>query len=415
MNNLLLDKGIKAKKAARVLANIKSEDKDRILFAIAEELENACEQIIESNKLDCAAAKNNGLSTAMQDRLMLDRKRIVAMADSVRQIAKLPDPVGIVMEGKTLPNGLELTRRSVPLGVVGIIYESRPNVTIDCSVLCIKSGNACVLRGGKEAINSNKKLIEVVHRALEKSGISKDVVQLVEDTDRKYAEALMELVGYVDVLIPRGGKALIQSVLQNAKVPVIETGSGVCHVYVDEFANLDMAIDIVENAKTSRPSVCNALETLLVHEKVADKFLPMVKNRLKNVKFKACNNALNFLGENVQQASADDWSTEYNDYMMNVRVVQSMEQALEHIAEYSTGHSEAIITDNYENSQEFLNTVDAAAVYVNASTRFTDGGEFGLGAEIGIATQKMHVRGPMGLQALTSSKYIIRGNGQVRA
>ena len=338
------------------------------------------------------------------------------MADGVLEVAALPDPIGTVISGSTRPNGMNITKVRVPLGVIGIIFESRPNVTVDAAVLCLKSGNAVILRGGKEAIHSNKCLTSIMQEAIESVGLDRNAVQLIEDTTRQSSVELMELTEYLDVLIPRGGKGLIQAVVQNAKVPVIETGAGNCHVFVDESADIDMAANIIYNAKTSRPSVCNAIETILVHEKIAEKALPAIKARLdeKNVELRGCEKTRAILGDAVKPAEESDWETEYGDYILAVKVVSSLEEATEHIAKYSTGHSECIVTQDYQNARKFTATVDSAAVYVNVSTRFTDGGMFGLGAEIGISTQKLHARGPMGLNELTSMKFIIEGEGQVR-
>ena len=338
------------------------------------------------------------------------------MADGARQVASLADPCGKVISGGKLKNGLEVTKVTVPLGVIGIIYEARPNVTADSAVLCLKSGNAVILRGGKEAINSNKAVASVMRKAIEIAGLPADSVQLIEDTTRQSSIELMGLSDYLDVLIPRGGAGLIKATVENAKVPVIETGVGNCHVYVDEFADVNMAAEIIYNAKTSRPSVCNAIETILVHKNIADKALPLIKAKLdeKNVELRGCEKTIEILGDCVKPASEEDYATEYLDYILAVKVVNCINCALSHIAKYSSGHSECIVTENYTNAEKFLNTVDAAAVYVNASTRFTDGGEFGLGAEIGISTQKLHARGPMGINELTSMKFIVKGNGQVR-
>ncbi|MDO4731431.1 MAG: glutamate-5-semialdehyde dehydrogenase [Clostridia bacterium] len=372
--------------------------------------------IIEENKKDLDNARENGLSEAMIDRLCLNEDRIKAIADGVLQVLALQDPVGNVLSGHISPEGLKIKKITVPLGVIGIIYESRPNVTVDAAALCLKAGNMVILRGGKEAINSNKCLVGIMREALKKSSLPEDCIQLVGDTSRNSAKELMELSDYLDVLIPRGGKGLIDSVVKNAKVPVIQTGAGNCHIYVDEFANINMACDIIYNAKTSRPSVCNAAETILVHKNIAPKALPAIKESLsrKNVKLHCCSKSFEILGKVDIKATQEDWSKEYLDYEVAVKVVDNIEDAISHISTYSTGHSEAIITENYSNAQTFINQIDSAAVYVNASTRFTDGGMFGMGAEIGISTQKLHARGPMGINQLTSSKFIIEGNGQIR-
>lgn len=414
---ILETQGLAAKHAERVLSTAGADVKNRALEAIGRALLERQEEILAANERDLTAARENGMAPAMLDRLALDAGRLAGIVEGVRQVAALPDPIGQVTKMERRPNGLIIGRRRVPLGVVGIIYEARPNVTVDAAVLCLKSGNAVILRGGKEAICSNTAFVGIMRDALESAGLPRDCVSLVGDTSRDSANELMNLTGYLDVLIPRGGRGLIQSVVKNARVPVIETGSGVCHVYVDEYADLQMAAEIIYNAKCSRPSVCNAAECLLVHQAVAREFLPMAWEFLKrkNVELHGDPLTREILGEvTVVPATEEDWDTEYGDYKLAVRVVSDAEEAMEFIAAHSTGHSEAIVTENYTLAQRFLDQVDAAAVYVNASTRFTDGFEFGLGAEIGISTQKMHARGPMGLEELTSSKYVIYGNGQVR-
>ena len=407
--------GKKAKEVARVLATAGAL-KDRALISIADALIENTDYILEENAKDLEAGKANGLSNALLDRLALSPERIKGMADGARQVASLPDPCGRVISGGKLKNGLEVTKVTVPLGVIGIIYEARPNVTADSAVLCLKSGNAVILRGGKEAINSNKAVAAVMRKAIEIAGLPADSVQLIEDTTRQSSIELMGLSDYLDVLIPRGGAGLIKATVENAKVPVIETGVGNCHVYVDEYADIEMAAEIIYNAKTSRPSVCNAIETILVNKNIADKALPLIKAKLdeKNVELRGCEKTIEILGDSVKPATEEDYATEYLDYILAVKVVNCIDCALSHIAKYSSGHSECIVTENYTNAEKFLNSVDAAAVYVNASTRFTDGGEFGLGAEIGISTQKLHARGPMGINELTSMKFIVKGNGQVR-
>lgn len=407
--------GMQAKTASRQLA-VAGEKKNDALKAIAKALTENTAAIMAANQVDLDNGKANGLSAALLDRLKLDEGRIKGVADGVLEVAALPDPIGTVISGSTRPNGMNITKVRVPLGVIGIIFESRPNVTVDAAVLCLKSGNAVILRGGKEAIHSNKCLTSIMQGAIESVGLDRNAVQLIEDTTRQSSVELMELTEYLDVLIPRGGKGLIQAVVQNAKVPVIETGAGNCHVFVDESADIDMAANIIYNAKTSRPSVCNAIETILVHEKIAEKALPAIKARLdeKNVELRGCEKTRAILGDAVKPAEESDWETEYGDYILAVKVVSSLEEATEHIAKYSTGHSECIVTRDYQNARKFTATVDSAAVYVNVSTRFTDGGMFGLGAEIGISTQKLHARGPMGLNELTSMKFIIEGEGQVR-
>lgn len=410
----LEEMGRRAKAAARELASAGSRKESALLHA-GEALWLRREELLAANALDLEAGKQAGMSQALLDRLALSESRIQDMAKAVEEVAKAADPVGKVLSGGVLPNGLKIEKVTVPLGVIGIIYEARPNVTSDAAALCLKAGNTVILRGGKEAFRSNQAVTRVLRDALEESGLPADCVQLVEDTSRQSAQELMALTDYLDVLIPRGGAGLIRSVKENARVPVIETGVGNCHVYVDDSAQVGMAEDIVFNAKTSRPSVCNAMETLLVHKDIAEKALPVIKARLdeKQVELRGCERTQAIL-PGVKAATEEDWETEYLDYILAVRVVDSLDQALEHIARYSTGHSECIVTENYSNAQRFLNEVDSAAVYVNASTRFTDGGQFGLGAEIGISTQKLHARGPMGLEQLTSYKFLIQGSGQVR-
>ena len=405
--------GANAKAAARVLLTA-GDLKNKALLAIADALIENCDAIIAANDIDIKLAKENNTRAALIDRLTLTPARIEGMADGVRQVAALPDPIGTVLSGSSRPNGLKIEKVRVPLGVVGIIFEARPNVTSDAAALCLKSGNAVILRGGKEAINSNKAIADIMRNAVEKAGLPKDCISLVEDTTRASSVELMQL-SYLDVLIPRGSANLIKAVVENAKVPVIETGAGNCHVYVDDTADIDMAANIIFNAKTSRPSVCNAIETILVHKDIAEKALPAIKARLdeKNVVLRCCERSAAIL-EGVEPATEDDWYTEYGDYILAVKIVDTIDEAIAHIAKYSTGHSECIVTKDYASAQKFTDEVDSAAVYVNSSTRFTDGGEFGLGAEIGISTQKLHARGPMGLNELTSMKFIIRGNGQVR-
>ena len=412
--NTLEIMGANAKQAARVLLTA-GELKNKALLAIADALTENCDTIIKANDIDIRIANENNTRAALIDRLTLTPARIEGMADGVRQVAALPDPIGTVLSGSSRPNGLKIEKVRVPLGVVGIIFEARPNVTSDAAALCLKSGNAVILRGGKEAINSNKAIAEIMRNAIEKAGLPKDCISLVEDTTRASSVELMQLSDYLDVLIPRGSANLINAVVQNSKVPVIETGAGNCHVYVDDTADIDMAANIIFNAKTSRPSVCNAIETILVHKDIAQKALPAIKAKLdeKDVTLRCCEKSASILS-GVENATEDDWYTEYGDYILAVKVVDSIDDAISHIAKYSTGHSECIVTKDYANAQKFTDEVDSAAVYVNASTRFTDGGEFGLGAEIGISTQKLHARGPMGLNELTSMKFIIRGNGQIR-
>ena len=407
--------GANSKNAARFLMTAGAKKNDA-LHAIANALRKHSDEIIKANEKDIENGKNSGMSESLLDRLKLSPERIEGMAQGIEQVAALADPVGRVLDGRPLDNGLKIEKVTVPMGVIGIIYEARPNVTSDAAALCLKAGSAVILRGGKEAINSNKAVANIMRDAIEKAGFPKDCVALVEDTSRQSATELMQLSDYLDVLIPRGGAGLIKSVVNNAKVPVIETGTGNCHVYVDKSADIDMAANIIYNAKTSRPSVCNAIETVLVHKDIASEALPAIKAELdkKNVEIRGCEKTRAILGDSVVPATENDYATEFLDYILSVRVVDDIDAAIEHIAKYSTGHSESIITNDYASAEKFTSCVDSAAVYVNASTRFTDGGEFGLGAEIGISTQKLHARGPMGLNELTSSKYIIKGNGQVR-
>lgn len=411
----LRELAVQAKEAARVLAGASEERKNRALENISDALLRHQDEILVANRADCDAARADGMSDAMLDRLTLTGARLERMAAAVRKVRDLPDPVGEVMEERVLENGLQLSKVRVPLGVVGIIYESRPNVTVDAAVLCLKSGNAAFLRGGSESIRSNIALERVMREALAQSGLPQNAVTLVHDTSRETASQMMQLRGLIDVLIPRGGAGLIAAVVRSASVPVIETGTGNCHVYVHEKADLRMAVDIIVNAKAQRVSVCNAAETLLVDEVVADNFLPMAQKALSasGVALRGCERTRAIL-EGAAPADDDDWAREYLDYILAVRVVQGLDEAISHIARYSTGHSECIVTQDAAAAARFLREIDAAAVYHNASTRFTDGEEFGMGAEIGISTQKMHARGPMGLRELCSYKYIVRGSGQIR-
>lgn len=411
----LVEMGQKAKEASYELGAASTKQKDEALLFMAEELINNTESILEANKIDLKNAEAKGTPKSMLDRLSLNEDRIIAMADGLKQIANLQDPVGEVISMWQRPNGLQIGKKRVPIGVIGIIYESRPNVTSDAAGLCLKTGNASILRGGSDAINSNKAIMKSLVAGIEKSGLPKESVQLVEDTSRDVATEMMKLNEYIDVLIPRGGAGLIQSVVKNATVPVIETGTGNCHIYVDENCDFDMAVKIAVNAKASRPSVCNAAEKLLVNEKIAKDFLPLAVKALREngVTLRGDEKAQAIISD-IEKANGEDWGKEYLDYIMAVKIVKDVDEAIAHINKYGTGHSEAIITESYKNSQKFLQRVDAAAVYVNASTRFTDGGEFGFGAEIGISTQKLHARGPMGLKELTTIKYIIYGNGQIR-
>lgn len=404
-----------AKQAAAKLAVTSTAVKNAALLAMAAALEAQQSEILAANKRDMTAAAAKGMKSSMLDRLKLTAERISGMSDGLRQVAGLADPVGNVIDGKTLPNGLHITKIRVPLGVIGIIYEARPNVTADAAGLCLKSGNAVILKGGSEAMESNKTVAAILAQAAEGAGIPAGSIQFIDTSDRQAVQDLIHMNGLVDVVIPRGGAGLIQAVVRNASVPVIETGAGVCHTYVDKDANVEMAMKIAFNAKVQRPSVCNAMETLLVHKDIADKFLPMMLMMYNSsaVEIRGDKAVQEYSGQ-VHPATEEDWSTEYGDLRLSVKIVDSIEEAMAHIAKYGTGHSECIVTDNYQAAQLFQYTVDAAAVYVNASTRFTDGNEFGFGAEIGISTQKLHARGPMALPELTSTKYLINGNGQVR-
>ena len=408
--------GSNAVKVKKILAVADTGKKNSALDEISRALIENSDKIIEANQKDLTAAKENGMSVSMQDRLMLNEDRIKGIASAVDELIKLEDPIGKVDNGSVRPNGMRITKIRVPMGVIGMIYESRPNVTADAATLCLKTGNAVILRGGKEAYNSNKCICEIMRDAVEKAGFPKDIIQFVDDTTREVTTELMKCDKYLDLLIPRGGAGLIKAVTKNATVPVIETGTGNCHLYVDESADIEMAVNITDNAKTQRPSVCNAIETLLVHKNIAEKFLPAVKKKLDehNVEIRGCAETKRILGDCVVPATDEDYATEFGDYIIAVRVVDDISQAIEHIAEYSTGHSECIVTNDLSNANKFKSEVDSACVYVNASTRFTDGGMFGFGAEIGISTQKLHARGPMGLYEITTNKYLIDGNGQVR-
>jgi len=407
--------GKAAKAAVLRLNTLGTQTKDRVLSAMAQALMDHMEEILAANALDMEAAGENGVPPVMLDRLRLDEARVAAMAQGLRDVIALPDPTSETDYMVERPNGLNIGKRRVPLGVIGIIFEARPNVTADAIGLCVKSGNACILRGGKEAVHSNLAIAGVMDRAAQAAGYPEGGIQILSDTSREAAQEMMRMNGYIDVLIPRGGAGLIQSVVQNATVPVIETGVGVCHTFVDASADLPMAAEIAVNAKVSRPSVCNSMETLLVHRDVADVFLPMVFPMLeeRNVELRCCARSLPYAQKGVA-AIPENYDTEYNDLILNVKVVDGLPEAVEHINAHGTRHSEAIVTRDYDSAQTFLAAVDAAAVYVNASTRFTDGGEFGLGAEIGISTQKLHARGPMGLKELTTYKYVIYGQGQIR-
>ena len=404
-----------AKQAAAKLAVTSTAVKNAALLAMAAALEAQQSEILAANERDMTAAAAKGMKSSMLDRLKLTAERISGMADGLRQVAGLADPVGNVIDGKTLPNGLHITKIRVPLGVIGIIYEARPNVTADAAGLCLKSGNAVILKGGSEAMESNKTVAAILAQAAEGAGIPADSIQFIDTSDRQAVQDLIHMNGLVDVVIPRGGAGLIQAVVRNASVPVIETGAGVCHTYVDKDADVEMAMKIAFNAKVQRPSVCNAMETLLVHKDISDKFLPMMLMMYNSSAVEICGDeAVQEYSGQVHPVTEEDWSTEYGDLRLSVKIVDSIEEAMAHIAKYGTGHSECIVTNNYQAAQLFQYTVDAAAVYVNASTRFTDGNEFGFGAEIGISTQKLHARGPMALPELTSTKYLINGNGQVR-
>lgn len=408
--------GFNASKSKKAIAIASTLEKNNALKFIADALVNNIDHIVEKNKLDLKNAVENNMSAAMQDRLMLNKSRIRAISDSVLKLIDLEDVIGRVDYGFTRPNGLKIQKTRVPLGVIGIIFESRPNVTVDAATLCLKAGNAVILRGGKEAFNSNKCLTEVMRKAVKKSGLDENIIQLIEDTSRESANELMKLNKYLDVLIPRGGAGLINAVLQNSTVPVIETGVGNCHVYIDETADVNMAVEIADNSKTHRPSVCNAAESLLVHKNIANKVLPLIKEKMDahKVEFYGCKITQDILGETIKEATEKEYAEEFLDYKISVKVVENIQEAIEHIEKYGTKHSECIVTESLKNAEKFQKEIDAAAVYVNASTRFTDGGEFGLGAEIGISTQKLHARGPMGLFELTSVKYLVNGSGQIR-
>ena len=407
--------GINAKEASYDLGIASTTEKNNALELMAQALLNNKEEIINENKKDLEVAAQKGTSKAMLDRLALNEERIEGMAKGLRDLISLDDPVGEVIEMWKRPNGLQIGKQRVAMGVVGIIYEARPNVTCDAAGLCLKTGNAVILRGGSEAINSNKAIVNILTEAVKEAGLPENSIQLVEDTSRETATKMMKLNEYIDVLIPRGGAGLIQAVIKNATVPIIETGVGNCHIYVDENCDFEMAKNIIVNAKVSRPSVCNAAEKMLINENIADEFLPLIVNALRE-------NDVEIIGDDkvqaiindVTAATEEDWSKEYLDYIIGAKIVKNLDDAITHINKYGSGHSEAIVTESYKNSQKFLNKVNAAAVYVNASTRFTDGAEFGFGAEIGISTQKLHARGPMGLKELTTIKYIIYGNGQIR-
>ena len=411
----IMKKATAAKAASLTLATLPTEVKNRALMKMAEALEARADEILAENALDVDAAKQRGTRSSYIDRLTLNRKRIADMAEGLRQTVELPDPVGVVDFKTTRPNGLDIKRVRVPFGVIGIIYEARPNVTVDAAALCLKSGNACLLRGGSEAIRSNVKIVEVLQAAAIEAGLPEHSIEFVDIIDRDSVVVMCKMRGLIDVIIPRGGMGLIRRVVENASVAVIETGTGVCHIFVDKTADFDMAVKIAVNAKTSRPSVCNAMETLLIHKDIAQEFLPLVGKALedKGVELRGCERCREIC-PSMKAATEEDWSTEYNDLILSIKIVDDVDAAIEHINRYNTQHTESIITRDRDNARKFQQQVDAAAVFVNASTRFTDGFEFGFGAEIGISTQKLHARGPMGLEALTTMKYLIEGDGQIR-
>ena len=415
MNKMLLQLGMNAKEAENTMRTITTDQKNQVLAAVADHLVESTDKLLEANAADVTNAKQNHMPEGLVDRLMLSPERIEGMAEGLRQLVALEDPIGEVTGMKKRPNGLLIGQKRVPLGVVGIIYEARPNVTADAFGLCFKTGNVVILKGGSDAIHSNEAIVDCIRESLKACGVTENAIQLIADTSRETAAEFMKMNEYVDVLIPRGGKGLIKAVVNQSTIPVIETGTGNCHIYVDESADLDMAVNIILNAKTQRVGVCNACESLLVHANVKEKLLPVLAQKLKekHVEMRADKEAHELMPGSVD-ATEEDWGTEYLDYILSIKVVYSVDEAIAHINRYNTGHSEAIITNDYTNAQKFLDEVDAAAVYVNASTRFTDGFEFGYGAEIGISTQKLHARGPMGLLALTTTKYIIYGNGQIR-
>ena len=405
--------GRRAKQASRQMNRMGTKQKNQILALAAQALVDEQEEILKANAMDIEAARKKNMPEPMVDRLVLSESRIAGMAEGLTQLIALEDPIGEIISSTVRPNGLEICKKRVPIGVIGIIYESRPNVTADAFGLCFKTNNTVILKGGSDAIHSNMAITKILRKAIAAGGGCEDALLLVEDTSRETAKAMMRLNQYIDVLIPRGGAGLIRTVVENSTVPVIETGTGNCHDYVDASADIDMAVNIAKNAKCSRPSVCNAMETLLVSEKIAEKFLPVFAKAAPQVEIRGCEKTLKIL-PNAVKASEADYENEFLDLILAVKIVKDIDEAIEHIEKYSTGHSEAIITENYTNAEKFLDRVNSAAVYVNASTRFTDGFEFGFGAEIGISTQKLHARGPMGLESLTTTKYVIHGNGQVR-
>lgn len=411
----LTNMGKNAKISSRELAKLSTIEKNKILNEIKISILENKDKIISANKKDIEVGKEMGLSEGILDRLLLNEDRVVSMANSVDEVIDLADPIGEVRDMKTLENGLMIGQKSVPLGVIAIIYEARPNVTLDASILAIKSSNALILRGGKEAINSNIEIANAIRSGIKKSGYNENIVQLIEDTTRESSNELMKLRGYVDLLIPRGSSSLINAVVENAKVPTLETGVGNCHVYVDESAKIDMAINIIENSKTQRIGVCNAMESLVVNENISDEFFTKLKKLIGkyNIRVYGCDKSVEKI-KGIHLATEEDYSTEFLDYAFSMKIVKNLDEAIDHVYKYSTHHSDVIITENYENAMRFLNEVDSACVYVNASSRFTDGSEFGFGAEMGISTQKLHARGPVGLKQLTSTKYVILGNGQIR-
>ncbi|QQK07703.1 glutamate-5-semialdehyde dehydrogenase [Miniphocaeibacter halophilus] len=407
--------GRKSKESSFDLSLLSTIDKNNIINKISDNLIKYEEDIISANKIDIENGRKNGLSEGLIDRLLLNKERILGMVDSANKVRDLKDPIGAINHMEVLPNGLQIGKKRIPMGVIGIIYESRPNVTLECSILCLKSSNSLILRGGKEAIESNKAIVKIIRESIKELGFNENFVQLIEDTTRESANALMKLDKCVDLLIPRGSAGLIKSVVQNSTVPVLKTGDGNCHVYVDEYADIDMAIDIIENAKTQRISVCNAMESLLVHKNVSDDFYSKLKKIIDKYSITVYGDEISkFKLGDIEDATDEEYAREYLDYAFSLKVVDSIDEAILHIRKFSTNHSEVIVTKDYDNSNKFLNLVDSACVYVNASSRFTDGFEFGLGAEMGISTQKLHARGPVGLEELTSEKYIILGNGQVR-
>lgn len=412
----LEEMGRRAKKASREMNRLGVNEKNKGLLAVADALAANCGKLLKENQIDVEKAAGNNMKASLIDRLTLTEERIQGMAEGIRQVAALADPVGEVVSMKTTPTGLQIGQKRVPLGVIGIIYESRPNVTADAFGLCFKTGNAVILRGGSDAVHSNQAIVDVVRESLIQCGLPEDSIQILEDTSHETAERFMRMNQYVDVLIPRGGAGLIRTVVEKSTVPVIETGTGNCHIFVDEYADIDMAVNIVENAKTQRLGVCNACESLVIHSALAEKAVPAICGKLAEhgVEIRGDERACQLFGD-MKPATEEDFGTEYLDAIISVRIVDSIQEAIDHINHYNTGHSETIVTSDYHNAMKFLNEIDAAAVYVNASTRFTDGFEFGFGAEIGISTQKLHARGPMGLLALTTTKYIILGDGQIRA